>query len=223
MTWVVPVSGLLRLLLLCFVLYVPAVEGWAGGEAPLIAFAIPAQSLESAIHAFAEASGGQVLYETALTAGYRSHPVNGRFTAETALRMLLSGTPLRAKATADDAFTIVLPSVTENRGTSEHAGLSLNRHGHVLGIVQHDVLKILCRSSLTRPGSYRMGVQIWINGAGRVVGTALAAGSGRTDRDAAVLDALSRLTFSVSPPADMPQPLTMTILPLPSNKTGDCD
>lgn len=191
-------------------------------DGALVAFSIPEQSLETAIQAFAETSGAQVLYETALTAEYGAPAVHGRFTVEAALQILLSESPLQARATAQGAFTLIRPEHSDQARAAIGRQLSLQSHGHFLGIVQNAVLDAFCRSSLTRPGPYRISVQLWIGPSGSVSGASLLAGTGQADRDAAIMDALGRVALSSSPPADLPQPLTMTVAARSPQETGDC-
>ena len=214
------VSAALLLGVIAIAIPLKSAAGWEDGA--LVAFSIPEQSLETAIQAFAETSGAQVLYETALTAEYRAPAVHGRFTAAVALQTLLSASPLQAKATAQGAFTLVRPESSGQVRAGPSRQLSLERHGHFLGIAQSAVLDILCRSALTRPGTYRMSVQLWISPSGSISGASLLAGTGQADRDAAIMDALSRVVLSASPPADLPQPLTMNIAARSPQETGDC-
>lgn len=75
------------------------------GRAPM-AFDIPAQSLASALNAFAETSGLQVSYPAELAQGRSSSSVTGMQTPEAALGLLLGGTGLTHRFT--DAVTITL-------------------------------------------------------------------------------------------------------------------
>uniref|UniRef100_UPI0019541826 STN domain-containing protein n=2 Tax=Pseudomonadota TaxID=1224 RepID=UPI0019541826 len=59
-----------------------------------IAFDIPAQPLDAALASYFRATGVQLLYDSALTAGRRSGAVRGNFTPREALRQLLRGTGL---------------------------------------------------------------------------------------------------------------------------------
>lgn len=78
------------------------------GAEQSMAFAIPAQPLTSALHAFAETSGLQVSFPSELAAGVSSPGLNGSYTADAALQRLLSGTGLTHRFT--DAATVTLVS-----------------------------------------------------------------------------------------------------------------
>lgn len=203
---------------------VPFTAAWAaGGEK---AFDIPAQPLEDAIHAFAEASGSQVLYETALTSGRRSTAIKGYFSTGTALRSLLHGTTLQAKETTPEAFTIFAP---ENRRTTAslpatgmpNRRIDMRKHGEFLGAAQTEIVNMLCRSALTRPGGYWMRLRIWIDVSGKLTEATVTESTGDAARDMAIAASLRGLTF-LRPPPDIPQPLGIVIAPQDPAKTGDC-
>lgn len=115
-----------------------AQQGGSGGVATQssIAFDIPAQSLNSAVLAFADRSGVQVFYDVQRVSGLRSSPVRGTYSREQALARLLAGTgvtyrfsgntvsltnPARAgaSAAAEDG-SLVLDTITVE-GQSESA------------------------------------------------------------------------------------------------------
>ncbi|MBY8825217.1 TonB-dependent receptor domain-containing protein [Sphingomonas colocasiae] len=67
---------------------------------------IPAQSLDSALHALMDATGIQITYSSALSAGKRSAAVSGDMSATAALSRLLDGTGLSYRQTGTRAFTL---------------------------------------------------------------------------------------------------------------------
>ncbi|MEM6585660.1 MAG: TonB-dependent receptor plug domain-containing protein, partial [Pseudomonadota bacterium] len=69
-------------------------------------FSIPAQSLDAALSAFAEASGSDLLYPSELVDGKRSSAVDGAFTASNALRQLLQGTGLVATQVSRNVYSL---------------------------------------------------------------------------------------------------------------------
>jgi hypothetical protein len=193
-----------------------------------LVFDIPAQPLESAIHAFVGASGSQVLYETALTKGRHAQAVRGEFGANTALGILLRGTGLRALYTAGDAFTLVpvpdppaasAPPSPEDRSGP---GLDLARHGLFLGIAQAESLAALCRHPLTHPGAYRMTLRLRIAPGGTITDVEVAEPASKAAVTETVALILRGVRFSIPPPADLPQPLIMTIAPPRVGGTPDC-
>ena len=103
--WRRAVCALVLLLLL-------AGGGAAQAEAPLL-LNLPAQDLEHALQAYSRATGMAVLVDRELTQGRRSIAVRGRFTAQEALAMLLTGSGLMARYARSDAFTLKLPDVSQ--------------------------------------------------------------------------------------------------------------
>jgi hypothetical protein len=76
----------------------------------LIAFDIPRQSLAGALQAYGQATGIQVLYESNSAVGRTSAAVEGKFTADAALDLLLKETELKVRYIRPDAITLALPS-----------------------------------------------------------------------------------------------------------------
>lgn len=77
---------------------------------------IPAESLIDALQALALASHRKLLYTSELVDGKSSSALKGRFTAEEALKALLSGTALTYEATADGALLIRPAAVPPTSG-----------------------------------------------------------------------------------------------------------
>jgi len=67
---------------------------------------IPALPLDSALTQLADKAGLRLLYSAELAGKLRSRPVSGQYTPEQALKILLSGSGLSFRKTADDAFTV---------------------------------------------------------------------------------------------------------------------
>lgn len=181
-----------------------------------LSFDIPAQSLESALEAFAEQSRLEVLYETALTDGRRSSEVKGVFARSAALRQLLSGTGLEFTYTAERAFTLM--PVRTATGPSR----IMANYDRFLGGVQAGVLAALCQNPETRPGAFRLAMQLWIGHSGRIENARLLNSTGVNRRDAAITETLRRLVFGQSPPSDMPQPVTMVLSAGPADGRDEC-
>lgn len=77
----------------------------ASSDAPLI-FQIPAQSLATALQAYGQRAGVQVLYESELAAGRQSVAVEGEYASDRALKLLLSATDLEVHYIRPDAITL---------------------------------------------------------------------------------------------------------------------
>jgi len=179
---------------------------------------ISAQPLDAALNAYIRVSGAQVLYETALTTGKRSMDVKGTFTQNVALSTLLSGTGLVAHYTDIDAFVITLAPA----GFASPSASTMRPDARFLSALQTGVLEALCRTSQTRPGEYRVAIELWIAPAGTVQRSALVGSSGDTGRDTALLSALRGVSIRMAPPTGVPQPFILTIGPRSPRETGDC-
>ena len=75
-----------------------------------VEFDIAAQAIDGALDRFAAASGFQVFYETALTAGHHSQSIKGMFDATAALHLLLEGSGLTGKFIGPNTITITRAS-----------------------------------------------------------------------------------------------------------------
>lgn len=79
---------------------------WAQSGEPIIQFDIPAQPMSTALKAFADQAGIQMLYRTEVASNLVARPVKGNLEKRQALEQLLEGTGLEAVYSADDAVTI---------------------------------------------------------------------------------------------------------------------
>jgi hypothetical protein len=178
-----------------------------------IAFDIPAEPLDRALDAFGAASGLQIFYENSLTTGRHSTAVKGVFEPSAALRLLLWGTGLTGRVIAANTISVARPR-DPAEGRVERAYLSY------YGVLQAGVTRALCGSAETRPGTYHIALQYWLDPAGRIERLKLIGSSGSTGRDAAVLRLLQGL--ALPPPGDMPQPVTMAIEPTSPAEAAGC-
>jgi hypothetical protein len=201
------------------------------GSAPIV-FHIPAQPLANALQAYGAQTGVQVLYESRSAAGQRSVAVEGSFTPEDALNLLLTGTDLSVRYTGPDAITIARPSSDGGMPPASPLAkpdLSLGTlRVHASGeqedvgplrdyseSVQVDIQKALQKSVKTRVGSYRAVLDLWIDPSRTVSRTQMFQSTGDTERDAAVTAALRGLVISRAAPANMPQPVRIAIVVRP--------
>jgi hypothetical protein len=192
----------------------------ADAEPPkLIVFDIPAQPLRDALFAYTDVTGLSVLVDDGITSGRRSALVKGRFTAEDALKIVLTGTGLEFQYTAANAFTLV-PSTAS---ASTHYTPRDDSHDEkYFRAVQTAVKTVLCSRAQTLPGQYRVVVQLWIDRFGVVLRSALLDSTGSPDRDQTLSEMLNGLPVGAVPPTDLPQPVTLVILPRPPSATQDC-
>ncbi|GLQ91469.1 STN domain-containing protein [Dyella acidisoli] len=183
-----------------------------------IAFDIPAQSLLTALQTYSELTGQAVLVDNALAEGRRSPGVHGNFDKTEALQKLLAGTGLVASYSSDQAFTLKLAESDASAGKTvrerpESVGVEESEAviEHYAGQIQKPIEAALCQLDDTRPGTYRLAVQIWIASSGHVEKAKLLTPiSGQ--RDYEVRHALNKLVLEPPPPG-MPQPITMLLLP----------
>jgi hypothetical protein len=193
-------------------------EGQAVPSQKLLAYDIPSEGLAAALRAYADVSGVQVLYETALTAGRRSAAVKGTFPPDAALQLLLAGSGLVGRHTDLDAVTI-LPGPPEPMSVSRTSVLP---DAGFLGALQAGILDALCRSDDTQPGLYRLAVQLWIAPDGSVRRVALLGSTGDAHRDTAIATALETISVGTAPPGGMRGPVTMVITPRSASGGEEC-
>ena len=202
------------------VLALVSAAGHSGAEetAPSRVYDIAAQPLDAALDVYIRTSGTQVFYETALTAGLTAKSVTGRFTPASALAQLLTATGLIARRTDSDAF-IIVPAPQQKAALT---GPAAARGLPFMTALQRGVVDALCRGELTRPGSYKVAVEIWIAPSGVFQRTSLVGSTGDAERDRAVVAALSGVSLRMAPPSDSPQPFILSIGARSPDRTGDC-
>jgi len=186
-------------------------------ESRVQTFDLPSQPLDSALRSFCDLTGIQLLYESARTTGRWSSPLTGTFTTQAALQRLLKGTGLVARTTASEAFTLVPDeSAPPSPDRTEASALPLDMPRMwrpffpFLGSAQADIIAALCAANLLHPGQGSLSVRFRIAPSGGIAPVRLLHSSGDRVRDAAVIEALNRLTLD-SPPPNLPQPVTLSI------------
>src|SRR5262249_39789865 len=150
------------------------------GSAP-ISFQIPAQPLASALQAYGQKAGVQILYESNSAAGRTSVAVEGSFSREDALKRLLAGTGLGVQYTGPPALILALPSAATSdqpppspfatpdlllgelhvRASSE--GEDADQFHDYAESIRSDVQKALQHNARTRGGDYRATLDLWID------------------------------------------------------------
>jgi hypothetical protein len=195
---------------------------------PLI-FHIPRLDLIDALQAYSEQTGVQVMYETASAAGFKSAPVEGEFTPEAALQMLLADTDLRIRYSRSSAVTLASPAVASEldeppahplgpadltldtlRVTGAAEPIDRNRLGEYIGAVQSDIQKVLKRNRNGR-ADYRVAIRLWVTPSRTIERAELDGSTGDHDRDTTIVDALRGLTLSQQAPANVPRPIRFMI------------
>jgi hypothetical protein len=187
-----------------------------------VSFDIPAQPLVSALDAYSTATGREVFYDGALVLGRRSSPVSGMLLPDAALRALLQGTGFAPRATGPHSFTVSLapqPPVDLSQPPAPAEGSGYEPY---FAMLQAVLRQALCRTAETRPGRYQLVVRLWLASSGAVQRSQLLGSTGSRQRDSAFAAALRLVKVNLPPPAGMPQPLTMVVLPRPSDAGEEC-
>ncbi|SFS28375.1 TonB C terminal [Pseudomonas sp. NFACC42-2] len=195
----------------------------AQAESPLLLLNLPAQDLEHALQAYSRATGMAVLVDRELTRGRRSISVRGRFTAQEALAMLLTGSGLMARYARDDAFTLQLPAVSQppaTRGAAARNAVRINNS--YATALQQAIETSLCRSPLTRPGSFRALVQVWVNPQGLIEHSRLVSSTGDEQRDEALVRNLGTTRVERPAPSSLRQPVTLLLMPDTTGMRMEC-
>ncbi|MGY2177298.1 secretin and TonB N-terminal domain-containing protein [Pseudomonas azotoformans] len=195
----------------------------AQAESPLLSLNLPAQDLEHALQAYSRATGMAVLVDRELTRGRRSIGVRGRFTAQEALAMLLTGSGLMARYARSDAFTLQTPQVSQPPPTKGAAARSAARiNNSYATALQQAIETSLCRSPLTRPGSFRALVQVWVNPDGVIEHSRLVSSTGDEQRDEALVRSLSSARVQRPAPSSLRQPVTLLLMPDTTGMRMEC-
>jgi outer membrane biosynthesis protein TonB len=195
-----------------------------------VRYDISSQPLASALEAYSAASGVQVLYDSRLASGRRSTAVEGLFTPEAALQILLIGTELTVHYTdandvvlapifADKTAASLPPSVSGPvlsldtlRVEGPAKGDEQSRYRAYAGVVQADIQNALQKNARTEAGSYRIGIKLWVAQSGSVERSEVFRSTGDQARDAAINRLVQQVTISRTPPAGMPQPVRILIV-----------
>lgn len=196
----------------------------ASSPAP-VRFDIGPQPLSSAVKAFSDVTGESLLVDERLLVGRVSPGVRGVFTAEDALKRLLAGSGLRERYASDRAFTLE-PQESPRRevpsGAQMPAAEAADPVAESYAASLQDALEnALCRVDGAQPGSYRLALQLWIDGGGEVAKVRLLGSTGQPPRDAAIQAALGALRLD-PPPAGIEQPLTLLLLPAGAARRAHC-
>jgi TonB family protein len=195
-----------------------------------MSFAIPPQSLATALEAYSEATGIQVLYDSRLALGRDCAGAKGSMTPEAALRALLGRTDLVIRYTSSNDVVLlsavaqgaagaaplpaddhVLSLDTLHVGDAAEAGDQADYRFYA-GVVQADIQSALHRDEDARSGSYDIGLRLWVGPSGTVLRSQIFRSSGDAERDAKVTRAVRNMTISKPPPASMPQPVSVVIV-----------
>jgi hypothetical protein len=180
-------------------------------------FDIPSQALWAALDQYSAATGIGVLFDGGMSADRISAPVEGVLSPAAALQALLSSTGLTARYVSLTAVTLV-PALPERR----RGGGGDPAREQYFAAIQAAVVRVLCQRAETRPGDYRSVLRLWIDRSGVVRRSEILGSSGQPRRDAAIEASLSNLDVRERPALDLPQPVTLVLLPRSERKSVDC-
>lgn len=193
-----------------------------------IAFHIRAQPLTGALQTFSQQSGIQVMYETSAASGFDAPALEGEFSPDAALRLLLANTDLKIRYSRSRAVTLAPTSAADpdlppmlSFGSADmaldtlHVGgadmAERNRLSEYVATIQSDIQKALKQVSHRR-GEYRVAVRLWVDPSSRAINRVELDGStGDAARDATIADTLHMMTLSRQPPPDLPRPIRFMI------------
>ena len=178
----------------------------------LLEFTIAAQPLAVALDAYSAASGFELYYDGELAIGRHSSAVEGLLAPDVALRELLVGSGLVARATGPNSFTIA--PISSSRAAN-------SAYQSYFAALQIRVSQVLCASPDTRPGNTDLLIQLWIAAAGTVLRAQLLDADDGA-HESAFAAGLRGLQIGAVPPAGLPQPITMAILARGKGEPSGC-
>jgi hypothetical protein len=188
---------------------------------PHLVFDIPALPLADALKRYGAMTREPALFRSEMLVGLRSRAVRGRLTPQAALRLLLEGTGLEAEKVHTAAGMALALKVAGVPGAAPPAAQPVDVAGYP-GLIQARVWAALCEDSRTRPGAYRSLLRFGVDAAGRIERPRLLGSTGNATRDVAMVQVLQRVRLASSPPADMPQPVTLLIVPFDADGGAQC-
>lgn len=218
-------------LLICLMTNTSAIFAQAGNTAgqavdTQFMFDITSRVLGDALDAYSQLTGVAIIIDSAY-ARQLSLGVSGRYAARDALQQILKGTGLQARYMDSQSIVIeLMPPVTQAtanlQGQSALSGVANPQVMRFIGMVQTLLQQALCREPETVPGAYRLAIQLYFGGDGKVVRWHMLDTTGLATRDAAINKLVARLDAHQAPPAMMAQPVAMLLLPDSALLKNDC-
>lgn len=180
-----------------------------------IRFDIPDQSLEVALRQYSQLAGVEVLYSATLVMRKRSQAIQGVYTRQEALDLLLRGTGLRARYAGATAITLTAIGSQEDGKLAidtirvEAAPILIDRrrftaYGERLLIEIADAIR---QSPDAGRGDYQVTLKVWVGDDGAILRSILASSTRRDIQPSTIERAILGLGRGTPPPAGMPQPI----------------
>ncbi|URL57060.1 hypothetical protein IM816_10350 [Luteibacter flocculans] len=194
-------------------------QGSEDTHAPM-RFDIDAQALPDALRSFSETAGIAVLFDDDLASGRRSSAVHALLEPRDALRLLLADSGLTAHFSSMNAFTVTAIHSASDALPADAVPSAADGalpDDRVAAAVQEAIERALCARASTRPGHYRLAMQVWIDPAGQVADAVALTPSDDPTRDDRVLSTLRALHLDAAFHRFSP----MTILLRPSLNGAD--
>ena len=206
-------------------------------DGPVLQFDIAAQNLGDALDLYSRRTGIAVLMDQR-HAQRQSAAVRGAYAAGAALQTLLEGTGLQSRLSDAQAVIVYAPAAASAAATAAAADLPPaavvaaadipgarqggGDHAAYVSRLQHVLLGLLCRAAQTRPGGYRLALQLYLNRAGVVDRVHLLDSTGLRARDTAIARVVLGMRVGAGPSPSMPQPVSILLLPQGPGSEVDC-
>ncbi len=196
--------------------------GALSAELP-VTFAIPSQRLETALKAFASAARVELFYESSVIAGQQSFSIHGTFAPEVAMRMMLQGTGLSSTSFDRGTITILSPAAKgQEPADLKRARLGVAEFSPYLALVQTSLDQTLCHAPVAAGDPDELFARLWISPVGGVQRADLLSGTGSAERDRFYLTVLATVSIGERPPAAMPQPINLMLMPKKTRRSAAC-
>jgi hypothetical protein len=197
-----------------------------------IHFELLAQPLDKALQAYGRSTRLLIMADSGLLSERTSAPVIGDYSRQEGLRLMLAGTGLEAQFT-DARSVIILPGSAAPAPSRDEAPPSsvavsaadidgLGDDASYVTLIQARLTEALCQSARTRPGDYRLVVQLRIDSSGSVAASKILDSTGDPARDTAIAQVVRTLVLDDGPPATLAQPVTILLRPQDGRVANGC-
>ncbi|MDN2697045.1 hypothetical protein O0882_12020 [Janthinobacterium sp. SUN073] len=203
-------------------------------DGPVLQFDIAAQNLGDALDLYSRRTGIAVLMDQRY-AQRQSAAVRGAHAAGAALQVLLEGTGLQSRLSDAQAVIVYAPAGAATAAVADLPPAAVvaaadipgatqggGDHAAYVSRLQHVLLGLLCRAAQTRPGGYRLALQLYLNRAGVVDRVHLLDSTGLRARDTAIARVVLGMRVGTAPLPSMPQPVSILLLPQGPGSEVDC-